>query len=155
MSIQLMGFGTWVPALAQTAVVEALDAPAGVAAASQVTPDDFSAIGLFMLATPTVKAVIIMLIVASFWSWAIMVAKFVHFGRVKRAIAKFETAFWSGVSLEELHEQVGTDPKTPIERVFSAGMTEWNRSLMPGTGVLPGTQARIERTMGVAIQREG
>ncbi|MEL6208511.1 MAG: MotA/TolQ/ExbB proton channel family protein, partial [Pseudomonadota bacterium] len=40
-------------------------------------------------------------------------------------------------------------------RVFSAGMVEWNRSVVPGSGILPGTQARVERAMGVAITREG
>ena len=53
-----------------------------------------------------------------------------------------------------LYDRIGDDPNTPIERVFTAGMTEWRRSLKQEGGMIPGTQARVDRAMNVAIARE-
>ncbi|MEM6680304.1 MAG: protein TolQ [Pseudomonadota bacterium] len=120
------------------------------------TPEiDFSVTGLFLKATLTVQVVMVMLILASFWCWAIIVDKMLEFRRHARAAMDFESEFWSGVSLEELFERIGPEPESPAERVFAAGMVEWNRSVLPGRGVIPGTQGRVERAMGVAIAREG
>jgi biopolymer transport protein TolQ len=69
--------------------------------------------------------------------------------------SRFEDQFWSGKPLDELFERIGDRPSTPIERVFTAGMTEWRRSLRQEGGLIPGTQARVDRAMNVAIAREG
>ncbi|MEO0429374.1 MAG: protein TolQ [Pseudomonadota bacterium] len=115
---------------------------------------DFSVVGLFLKATLTVQVVMVMLIIASFWCWAIIVDKILEFRRHARELAEFEGEFWSGASLEDLFDRVGPQPESPAERVFAAGMVEWNRSVVPGSGVIPGTQARVERAMSVAIARE-
>lgn len=134
----------------------AVEAPAGVAQASGPpgAEIDFSVVGLFMKATLTVQVVMVMLILASFWCWAIIVDKILEFRRHARHLAEFEGEFWSGASLEDLFERVGPQPESPAERVFAAGMVEWNRSVVAGAGVIPGTQARVERAMSVAIARE-
>jgi len=134
----------------------AVEAPAGVAQASGPpgAEIDFSVVGLFMKATLTALAVMVMLILASFWCWAIIVDKILEFRRHARHLAEFEGEFWSGASLEDLFERVGPQPESPAERVFAAGMVEWNRSVVAGAGVIPGTQARVERAMSVAIARE-
>ncbi|MEO0819593.1 MAG: protein TolQ [Pseudomonadota bacterium] len=111
--------------------------------------------GLFLKAGPVVQAVILLLVAASFWSWAIIIEKALQFRRFTRERTEFEADFWSGASLEDLYARIGADPATPSERVFVAGMVEWSRSLTPEAGLIPGTQARVERAMGVAIQREG
>ncbi|MEL7174047.1 MAG: hypothetical protein AAFN05_13925, partial [Pseudomonadota bacterium] len=131
----------------------AVEAPAGVAQASGPpgAEIDFSVVGLFMKATLTVQVVMVMLILASFWCWAIIVDKILEFRRHARHLAEFEGEFWSGASLEDLFERVGPQPESPAERVFAAGMVEWNRSVVAGAGVIPGTQARVERAMSVAI----
>ncbi|MEM6944147.1 MAG: protein TolQ [Pseudomonadota bacterium] len=126
-----------------------------VAAAGEGAPEiDFSIVGLFLKASLTVQVVMVMLVLASFWCWAIIVDKILEFRRHARDTAEFESEFWSGASLEDLFERVGPQPESPAERVFAAGMVEWNRSVVAGTGVIPGTQARVERAMGVAIARE-
>jgi biopolymer transport protein TolQ len=129
----------------------ATEAAIGAAAATGM---DFSAWGLFLRATPTVQAVMILLIVVSFWSWAIIFEKAIQFARLRRQINAFEGDFWSGQSLEDLYDRIGDRASTPAEKVFSAGMSEWNRSVSKVGGMMPGTQQRVDRAMNVAIARE-
>jgi len=119
------------------------------------TPIDFSMLALFMRATFTVKVVMIMLIVASFWSWAIIVQKLFDLRRAREEAREFDQDFWSGEPLDAVYDRVGPDPAGGAARVFAAGMTEWRRShRKEGGGLIHGTQARIERAMNVSIARE-
>src|SRR5690606_34108147 len=119
------------------------------------TPIDFSMLALFMRATFTVKVVMIMLIVASFWSWAIIVQKLFDLRRAREEAREFDHDFWSGEPLDAVYDRVGPDPAGGAARVFAAGMTEWRRShRKEGGGLIHGTQARIERAMNVSIARE-
>lgn len=115
---------------------------------------DFSLIALFARATVTVKVVMIMLVVMSFWSWAIIVHKHLLYRRARRESAGFEAAFWSGEPLDELYETLAPEPAGASERVFAAGMTEWRRSHRQDGGLIAGAQARIDRSMDVAIAKE-
>ncbi len=115
---------------------------------------DFSMLALFMRATLTVKLVIILLLVASFWSWAIIIQKYLDFRKVRAASAEFDRAFWSGEPLDELFDQIGPDPEGPSEKIFSAGMLEWRRSHRDDGRLIAGAQARIDRSMDVAIAKE-
>lgn len=115
---------------------------------------DFSFLALFWRATPTVKLVMLLLIAASVWSWAIIVQKLIDFRRARREAAAFDAAFWSGEPLDELFEQIGPEPEGAAERVFAAGMLEWRRSHRKDGALIPGAQARIDRAMDVAIARE-
>lgn len=114
---------------------------------------DFSLIALFGRATWTVKAVMIILIIASFWSWSIIVQKFINY-RKSRADAKmFEEAFWSGAPLDDLFGRIGDTPVSAQEKIFVAGMSEWRRSHRSDGGLIAGAQARIDRAMNVALGR--
>lgn len=115
---------------------------------------DFSLMALFARATLTVKLVMIMLIVASFWSWAIIIQKIILFRRARTEAAAFEAAFWSGEPLDELYDQIGPNPTSAPQRVFAAGMTEWRRSHRADGRLIPGAVARIDRSMDVAITKE-
>jgi biopolymer transport protein TolQ len=115
---------------------------------------DFSLWALFMRATFTVQLVMIMLIVASFWSWAIIVQKHLDLRKARAEARDFEYTFWSGEPLDRLYDRVSDNPSTASERVFVAGMTEWRRSQRTDGGMIPGTQSRIDRAMNVAIERE-
>jgi biopolymer transport protein TolQ len=123
-------------------------------AAPEVQAMDFSLAAMFIRATTVVQIVMLMLVAASFWSWAIIVEKVLVFSRLTGKTSKFEDRFWSGKPLDELFDSVGTAPQTPIERVFTSGMTEWRRSLRQEGGLIPGTQSRVDRAMNVAIARE-
>jgi len=122
-----------------------------MAAAQQI---DFSLLALFFRATFTVKIVMLLLIAASFWSWAIIIQKMLDVRRAKDRDAEFERDFWSGDPLDVVFERTGPDPAGGTARVFAAGMTEWRRSHRKDGALIAGTQSRIERAMNVAIGRE-
>ena len=119
-------------------------------AASEV---DFSLLALFMRATITVKIVMIMLVIASVWSWAIIYDRLSVFRKVRSADAEFERIFWSGRMLDEIHADVEGDPSAPTAAIFSAGMEEWGKA-HPSRGFIAGAQQRIDRAMNVVIARE-
>ena len=112
---------------------------------------DFSLLALFMRASLTVQLVMILLIVASFWSWAIIVQKFIAYRTARHEAAVFDRAFWSGEPLEELFERIGGQPDGASEKIFASGMVEWRRSHRQDGELIAGAQARIERSMDVAI----
>ena len=115
---------------------------------------DFSLLALVLRASFTVKLVMLGLIGASFWSWAIIVQKWLDLRRAKAEAAAFDAAFWSGEPLEEVFDRLDPDPSGASERIFAAGMTEWRRSHRRDGGLIAGGQARIDRAMNVAIARE-
>ncbi|WP_102225106.1 protein TolQ [Acidimangrovimonas sediminis] len=115
---------------------------------------DFSMLALFMRATITVKLVMILLIIASFWSWAIIIQKHLTYRRARAHSSGFDEAFWSGEPLDELYDQIGDEPEGASERIFAAGMLEWRRSHRKDGKLIAGAQARIDRSMDVAIAKE-
>jgi biopolymer transport protein TolQ len=110
--------------------------------------------GMFAQATITVKLVMISLVLASFWTWSIIVQKTIQYRAVRREVAAFDQAFWSGEPLDTLYEQLGPEPEGASQKVFVAGMTEWRRSHRDDGGLIPGATARIDRAMNVAIAKE-
>jgi biopolymer transport protein TolQ len=119
---------------------------------------DLSVWTLFLNADLIVKLVILMLVLASVWSWAIIFEKFVRLRRLHQHADEFEDQFWSGGSLEDLYDRVGAQPLDPMAAMFSAAMREWRRSVSKGLAVAgqmrAGLQSRIERVMGVTLDRE-
>ncbi|MGZ2258626.1 protein TolQ [Roseobacter sp. A03A-229] len=115
---------------------------------------DFSFWGLFMRATLIVKIVMIMLIVASFWSWSIIVMKLLVYRRARAEAEAFDREFWSGEPLDGLFETIGPAPSGSSEKIFAAGMTEWRRSHRDDGGLIAGATSRIDRSMDVAINKE-
>ena len=115
---------------------------------------DFSMWALFARATLTVKLVMILLIVASFWSWSITVQKIINYRKARAEADRFDQAFWSGEPLDALFDKIGVDPAGQSERVFAAGMMEWRRSHRNDGGLIAGATARIDRSMDVAIAKE-
>lgn len=115
---------------------------------------DFSLVALFARATLTVQLVMIILILASFWSWGIIIQKLIRYRRARGEADQFDAAFWSGEPLDELYEQIGPEPPTPPARVFAAGMAEWRRSHRHDGALIPGAVQRIDRSMDVAITKE-
>lgn len=115
---------------------------------------DFSMLALFMRATITVKIVMLVLIFASIWSWGIIIQKFINYRIARRDSDSFDRAFWSGDPLDELFDRLGADPSGGGERIFVSGMVEWRRSHRSDGALIAGAQARIDRSMDVAITRE-
>jgi len=115
---------------------------------------DFSMWSLFARATLIVKLVMVLLIAASFWGWAVIINKHRQYGRARRETKRFETNFWSGEPLDALYDEIGATPAGRTERIFAAGMTEWRRSHKQDGAMIGGAHVRIDRSMDVAIQKE-
>jgi len=115
---------------------------------------EFTMWALFARATIIVKLVMILLVVASVWCWAIIIDKTIQFRRARAEADVFDRAFWSGEPLDQLFEQTGPDPEGASEKIFAAGMLEWRRSHRQDGGLIAGATARIDRSMDVAIAKE-
>lgn len=105
------------------------------------------------------KVVMIGLIAASVWSWAIIFEKFATLRQVKKTTKKFEEAFWSGGSLDRLYDAIGTHPRDPMSAMFMAAMKEWRRSNIMKSKTDRGLrgvslQQRIEKAMMVSMDKE-
>lgn len=115
---------------------------------------DLTPWGLFLQADIVVKIVMLILLLASIWSWAIILEKIRRVRRLNRLADRFEDDFWSGGSLDELFDQVGSSPSDPMSATFVSAMREWRRSSGISQGARGGLQQRIERAMQVTISRE-
>ena len=119
----------------------------------------FSFASLFVRADWVVKSVMILLALASIWSWVVAIDKFIMFFMLKRRATDFEDTFWSGRTLDELAKALGADTRDPMARVFAAAMREYNESRNAATasGVLGrsnATHERIDSVMNLVINRE-
>ncbi|MFL4969065.1 MAG: protein TolQ [Xanthobacteraceae bacterium] len=119
-----------------------------------MSSSDVSVFGLFWQANWFVQAVMFGLIVCSVWVWAIAIDKAVLYTRTKRAMDRFEQAFWSGQSLEELYRSLSSRPTHSMAALFVAAMREWKRSFEGSARSFAGLQMRIEKVMDVTITRE-
>jgi biopolymer transport protein TolQ len=115
---------------------------------------DLSLWGLFWSAHFVVKLVMIGLLVASVWCWAIIVDKTLLFRRTKAEMDRFEDVFWSGQSLEELYRNLQDRPATGLSAIFVAAMREWKRSFEGSGRQIASLAQRIDKVLDVTIQRE-
>ena len=126
----------------------------GVVTESLASAGTISLWELFWQAGFIVKLVMIGLMVASVWTWAIIIDKTMRFGRVRRQLNNFESHFWSGQSLEELYHTLSERKPTGMGALFVAAMREWKKSFEKGARSPIGLQARIEKAMDVTLARE-
>ncbi len=123
-----------------------------------ITAADLSIWSLFLRADLVVKLTMLILVVASFWCWAIIFEKYLRMRRLVEEASQFEDAFWSGGSLEDLYERIGARPNDPMESLFAAAMREWRNSIARGMQVNETSQVslqqRVEWVMGTALGRE-
>jgi biopolymer transport protein TolQ len=124
------------------------------AALAVPTSGEVSVIALFLQAHIVVKCIIIGLLLASVWSWAIIVDKTILYSRVRHQMDRFEKLFWSGQSLEELYRSLTGRTPTAMASVFVAAMREWKRSFESGARSPIGLQTRIDKVLDVTIGRE-
>jgi biopolymer transport protein TolQ len=117
---------------------------------------DLSIINLIMEASLLVKLVMLVLVLASLWSWTIIFSKRFAMRRARRAADSFEDRFWSAEDLSTLYSRItgrGHEP-SGLERIFEAGFREFAR-LRKREGIDP--RAILEgaqRSMRVALNRE-
>ncbi len=116
---------------------------------------DLSIWGLFLQADFIVQLVMVLLMLASFWCWAIIFEKWRRIRRLADEARQFEESFWSGGSLDELYDRIGSRPGDPMSAIFVAAMREWRRSASPGEDErTAGLSGRIDRVMDITLGRE-
>jgi biopolymer transport protein TolQ len=127
--------------------------PAEVA---QVAPQiDMSFWSLFWHAHIVVKLVMIGLLGASVWCWAIIIDKTLLYRRTRKGMDAFEEVFWSGQSLEDLYRSLASAPVADMAAVFVSAMREWKRTFENGGGrSMASLSQRIDKVLDVTIQRE-
>ncbi len=119
--------------------------------------ESLSFVSLFERADMLVKTVLIVLLLASLWSWAIIFNKWMMLGTIRRRATKFEKTFWSGLSLDELYQQFSHKTDHPMAAVFVAALREWRRAFdggNPRESQLASVKDRIDKAMNVTIMRE-
>ena len=127
----------------------------GVTVAPIVAPGaDMSLFTLFLHADIVVKLVMLGLLVASIWVWAIIIDKTILYSRMRKQLDRFEKTFWSGQSLEELYRSLNGRTPQGMAAVFVAAMREWKRSFEAGARSQFGLQSRIDKVLDVTIARE-
>lgn len=117
----------------------------------QETAVDFSLTSLFFQADFMVQMVMLLLIAASVWSWAIMLERYVYFKRTQSMMRTFENIFWSGESLESLYNRFNNRNRDPMAAVFCSGVVEWEKSQKTDPKRL---MERLTQVMGNSITKE-
>tara|TARA_B100000575_G_scaffold275764_1_gene260656 strand:+ start:52 stop:762 length:711 start_codon:yes stop_codon:yes gene_type:complete len=117
---------------------------------------DFSMFGLFMQADAVVKSVIIILILASIYSWNVIVSKILRMRQLKKLEKEFEEIFWSGNSFEDIYETLNFNKSDPKSKIFCAAILEWkkSKSQFEDSLNLISLKDRMQRSMSVVFNKE-
>ena len=83
---------------------------------------DFSLINLFIRADIIVKSVIVLLIVCSIYSWAVIIEKLRLFKKINQSSEEFEKKFWNSKSEESMYNSLPANPEDPMALVFKDAM---------------------------------
>ena len=121
-------------------------------------PDTFSIINVFMHADWVVKADLVVLALASIWSWAIIIEKLFRFGALNGQAQKIEQKVAAGGSLEDIAAQAGDNPRQVMGKMLGAAMRDWRESRLTGPMEDSGRSLlmqRIDRSLDSLIAREG
>ncbi|MGI9416420.1 MAG: protein TolQ [Geminicoccaceae bacterium] len=106
-------------------------------------------------ADPIVKGVMLLLLLASLWSWTVIFQKIWKFSSLRKRAKTFEREFWSGAALDDLYRRLGTQPDNPMAAAFAAGMEEWRDAPRPSRA--SGAAAlltRVGKVMSLTAERE-
>ena len=112
-----------------------------------------SPVALFLQADWVVKFVMAGLLLASIWTWALIIAFWRRLGRIRKGMTGFERDFWKAEDIDVFYK-AESETDLPSARVFAAGVTEWRRSTAGGTIDKAGTRERLATTMGAAVAHE-
>ena len=121
------------------------------AAASAIAVADFSFWTLFTRADFIVKSVIIILILASVYSWALIFEKYKVFKKIYKSTEEFEQDFINSKSVRTLYEKVNQDTEDPMTIVFRCGVKYLTENKSQSPNILT---EKIKSVMDVAIDKE-
>ena len=117
------------------------------------TADLMSPLNLFMQADAVVKAVMLGLLLASIWTWAIIFTHSIRLRRINRGTDAFERDFWATNDIDAFHSSRAND-RLPIAAVMSAAMDEWRRSTKTAQVDRAGTRERLASRMNASVAAE-
>jgi biopolymer transport protein TolQ len=125
-------------------------------AQSALTPESFSLVAVFLRADIVVKIVLLGLLVASLWSWTLIIDKFVRFTLLNRHADRFEKEVASGRPLEEIAAKAGDEPRHALPRMLQAALRDWRegRAQPAGETATALLLQRIDRALDSIIARE-
>ncbi len=118
-----------------------------------MTGADMSPVALFLQADIVVKAVIVGLLLASIWTWAIIVGHALKIRRASSGSQAFERDFWKADDIDRFYETRGKSD-IPSARVLAAGMAEWRRSTGGKVIDREGARSRLAIVMHSALTEE-
>lgn len=102
------------------------------------------------------KALILGLLLASFWCWAIIFDKVMTFKRIRERMKVFEERFWSGGSLDTLYNTYAKNPTDPLSAIFVSAIRELRRSVGEKSKINStiNLEERIDKVMQIAIDKQ-
>ena len=112
---------------------------------------DFSLIQLFIRADFVVKSVIIILIAASVYSWALIFEKYRLFKRIDKSTSSFEDKFWKSRSAESFYNSFTNKDKDPVGNIFQTAMVELIRTKSKSSSI---QTARVSRVIEISADKE-
>jgi len=112
---------------------------------------DFSLINLFLRADVVVKSVIIILILSSIYSWALIIEKYRLFKRIEKSSAIFEEKFWNSKSAENFYNNLPNKINDPMANIFRSAMTEAIKTKSKNNAT---QAARVTRVLEISTDRE-
>ena len=112
---------------------------------------DFSLIQLFLRADFIVKSVIIILISASIYSWALIFEKYRLFKKIEKSTTNFEDRFWKSKSAESFYNSFANRDKNPVGNIFQSAMAELIKTKSKSSSI---QSARVERVIEISADKE-
>ena len=112
---------------------------------------DFSLWQLFIRADFVVKAVIIILLLASIYSWALIFEKYRLFKKIELSSSSFEDKFWKAKSAENFYNHLSNKNKDPLTAIFQSAMAELVKTKSKSTLV---QSTRVTRVLEISLDRE-
>ena len=112
---------------------------------------DFSLIQLFLRADFIVKSVIVILIAASVYSWALIFEKYKLFKRINKSTTTFEEKFWKSRSAESFYNTLTNKEKDPVANIFQSAMVELIKTKSKSSSI---QSARVSRVIEITADKE-
>ena len=112
---------------------------------------DFSLIQLFLRADFIVKSVIVILIAASVYSWALIFEKYKLFKKIEKSTTNFEEKFWKSKSAESFYNSLTNREKDPVANIFQSAMAELIKTKSKSSSI---QSARVSRVIEISADKE-
>ena len=110
---------------------------------------DFSLIKLFVRADFIVKSVIVILVLASIFSWALIIDKYRTFKKINLSTAQFEEKFWKAKSAESFYNNLSPNSDDPLTNIFRSGMNELLKTKSRSS-----SRERVTRILEISTEEE-